>query len=491
MADAPSLSRLAIVGLPPEGITSHFTEWLRRHPVAGFLLFRRDFGQAERLPVLVERLRALAAPHPVLLCADEEGGWVTQLAPDAFHLPSARVLARGATPEEAERLAERCGLELSAHGLDVAFAPVFDVETEPRNPVIGPRAFAADAGQVTRYATAVARGLRSGGVLPCAKHFPGHGATVLDSHLTLPRLEASASVLEAVHLPPFQAAVSAGVPLVMAAHVVYPALDRTGVPASLSRTLLTDLLRGRLGFRGVAITDALEMRAVAGLDTPAGIAIRALEAGADLLLYGSFTPEVEAALQGADAALAGGRLPAARIAEAEARLAALHLARPGSPAAPSRPSSDLPDLASICRGALRWIGSDGEPPSARARATRWTVVEPEWRDGKPLGARLTELGWRVEAHPWSRLSELSPEGAGELLLACPGRAPLPPEEHSWIARAVARRPVWLVAFAQDGFLLDFPAAAGRLSAGDPSAAMREAVVEALTAPTRLSARAPR
>jgi hypothetical protein len=318
-------------------------------------------------------------------------------------------------------------------------------------------------------------------VAPCAKHFPGHGGTILDSHLALPRLEVSAAVLESVHLPPFARAVETGVPVVMAAHVAYPALDPSGAPASLSRPILTGLLRDRLGFTGIAITDALEMKAVSALAAPEEIAIRALAAGADLLLYGAHTPAVEEALAGADRALGEGRLDRARVEEALARRNALHAwieraAREGLPA------PETPPLLDIARRALRWVEAPGRaaPPD---RAARWIVIEPAWKDGAPLAERLAARGFRVERRDWEALESVEARNGDAVLVACPRRGALTAAEGAWLARATEATPVWVVAFAQDGFLAAYPRAAGRLSAGDPSPAMREAVVEALLAPS--------
>lgn len=491
MADLRSVSELTILGLPPGGITPAFERWVAAHPVAGFLLFRRDYETPDDLPALARRVRALNGDRRAFVALDEEGGWVTQLSPHPARLPSARVLARGTEAEETEALAHRLGAELAALDVDVSFAPVYDVETEPSNPVIGPRSFGHDPVLVARYAEAVRRGLLAGGVLPCAKHFPGHGGTTVDSHLGLPRLDAAASVLEAVHVRPFESAIRHEVPLVMAAHVVYPELDPSGRPASLSHRILSDLLRERLRFQGAVVTDALEMRAVSELAPPGQVALDALRAGADLLLYGAFTESVEVAVREADAALGDGRLPRARVAQALDRRETLWRRRDAARRAARRAPDGLPDAVSLCRRGLAWLGSDGEPPSVLARAVPWRIVEPAWPNGPSLAALLREQGWQVESHPWERLSELVPRPGEELLVACPRRDLLARSEHEWITHATAVTAVWLVAFAQDGFLADFPGAAGRLSAGDPSPEMRRAVIEALTSPSRLAARAAR
>ncbi len=183
---ASRLAAVSMVGLPDEGLTDAFRHEFLARPYAGVLLFRRHFKNATALPGLIQELRALAAPRRILIAVDEEGGFVSQLAPDFPVPPSARVLGRAASAHEVERISATVGTWLAALGVDVNFAPVLDVDSEPTNPVIGPRSFGGDAPRVAELAAAALRGYREGGVLACAKHFPGHGATVLDSPLTLP-----------------------------------------------------------------------------------------------------------------------------------------------------------------------------------------------------------------------------------------------------------------------------------------------------------------
>jgi beta-N-acetylhexosaminidase len=175
------------------------------------------------------------------------------------------------------------GSELASVGIDIDFAPVLDVHSNPANAIIGERAFAAEAERVAILALAFVRGLRAGGVLSCGKHFPGHGDTDRDSHAELPLVGRSRAELEAVELKPFRAAVAAGVPLLMTAHVLYPALDPLR-PATLSRPILRDLLRRDLGFRGVVVSDDLEMGAIRSRGSVPEAAVEALRAGVDWLL---------------------------------------------------------------------------------------------------------------------------------------------------------------------------------------------------------------
>jgi beta-N-acetylhexosaminidase len=215
---ASRLAAVTMVGLPPEGLTPAFRKAFAARPFAGVLLFRRHFPSLDRLPALVEELRRLAAPRTILVAMDEEGGFVSQLAPELPVPPSARVLGRAASETEVERIGATVGGWLSAAGIDVNFAPVLDIDVESRNPVIGPRSFGKDPRLVARHGAAMLRGLREGGILACSKHFPGHGDTIVDSHLALPACEADLVTLESRELVPFRETLALA-PLVMTAHV--------------------------------------------------------------------------------------------------------------------------------------------------------------------------------------------------------------------------------------------------------------------------------
>jgi len=248
---------------------------------SGVILFRRNFADIEQLRALVDALHEL--PSRPLVCIDHEGGSVVRLGEPFTHFPPAADVAACGDPQVAYAVGEAMGRELAAVGIDVDFAPVLDVDSNPDNPIIGRRAFAADAERVAAFGVATMRGLLAGGVLPCGKHFPGHGDTDLDSHLALPRVGRSRQVLERTELVPFRAAIAAGIPLMMTAHVVYTALDEER-PATLSRLILRDLLRGELGYEGVIVSDDLEMRAVAAHHDVADAALASLAAGVDWLL---------------------------------------------------------------------------------------------------------------------------------------------------------------------------------------------------------------
>ncbi|MCS6798730.1 MAG: beta-N-acetylhexosaminidase [Myxococcota bacterium] len=264
--------------------------------LGGIVLFRRNLGAPEHVAALVDaHVRACPDEAPPLVAVDQEGGRVARLGPPVLRLPAARVMGR-LNSALVERAAATLGRQLRALGFSADFAPVLDVDTRPDSPVIGDRAFGETPDAVIEAAGAFARGLRHAGILYCGKHFPGHGDAALDSHLALPVVLHDLARLEAVEIAPF-AALCGDLPMVMTAHVLYEALDPER-PATLSRPILQGLLRERLGFRGLVVSDDLEMRAVADRWSVAQAAVLAVEAGCDALLVCS---DVGVALQARDA----------------------------------------------------------------------------------------------------------------------------------------------------------------------------------------------
>ena len=257
------------------------------------ILFRRNIryvNDTADVAALVALNRDLhrTAPDgtPVLIAIDQEGGTVARLRAPATLWPPMMAHDRLAPPDDvatAEQVGLAIGRELRAVGVDIDFAPVLDVHTNPANPIIGERAFGTTAATVTRRALAFARGLDAAGVLACGKHFPGHGDTDTDSHLALPRIDHDWARLEAIELAPFRAAAEAQLPMVMTAHVVFAALDAER-PATLSDQVITGLLRERLGYRGVIVSDDLDMKAIAATMGADRAAVGAIRAGCDVVL---------------------------------------------------------------------------------------------------------------------------------------------------------------------------------------------------------------
>jgi beta-N-acetylhexosaminidase len=323
----PGLRRLILRNLLAAFAGKAPPEWALRlvsEGLAGHTLFGSNVGAEDQVARLTATLRDARAD--VLIAIDEEGGDVTRLA----HLtgsPYPGNAALGAVDDLdlTRSVYAAIGADLAAAGINLDLAPTVDVNTADDNPIIGTRSFGSNPLRVARHAAAAIEGLQSAGVAACAKHFPGHGATVADSHVELPTVDAPLSVLRSRDLPPFAAAVAAGAQSIMTAHIRVPALtgDR---PATFSRAVLTDMLRGEYGFQGAVITDALEMKGAAlsaGGIGPA--AVLALEAGADLLCIGADVDHalVETVIAEIAAAVGDGRLPPARLEEAAARNAEL------------------------------------------------------------------------------------------------------------------------------------------------------------------------
>jgi beta-N-acetylhexosaminidase len=328
LAADPELGRLADAVLIPPFQGSREPDWIRTSlagGLAGVTLFGLNVQDSGQLAALTARLRAVTT-EPII-AIDEEGGDVTRIAHQTgSDYPGNAALGAIDDVSLTTSVYAALGADLAALGINLDLAPAVDVNTAADNPVIGIRAFGSDPDLVARHGAAAVTGLQSAGVAACAKHFPGHGSTTLDSHLVLATVDAPMSVLRKRDLPPFEAAIAAGVRAIMPSHLRVPEL--TGdLPASLSRRALTDLLRGELGFTGVIVSDGLEMRAVSEKYGIPEAAVQAVIAGTDLLCLGRDQDQqsflaVKAALM---AAVRSGRLPGGRLEEAAARVAELRV----------------------------------------------------------------------------------------------------------------------------------------------------------------------
>jgi beta-N-acetylhexosaminidase len=265
--------------------------------------------------LLLNHIQQLAR-IPLLITADFEGG-VGLRYTGATRLPRAMAMGATADPEMAALAARITAAESRAMGFQVNFYPVVDVNNNARNPIINIRSFGGDPAQVSRMARAYIRGLQNARVMATAKHFPGHGDTSTDSHLELPVVDVTRSRLDAIELPPFKAAVDEGVGAVMSAHIAIPPLEPDKTPATLSSKILDGILRKEMKFNGLIFTDALNMRGVAAHYSDEDAAVRAIKAGADILLY---PPSVEHAFQGVRKAVQSGAISEARIDESVRRI---------------------------------------------------------------------------------------------------------------------------------------------------------------------------
>ena len=297
MALADVCGQLIVGGFAGHALSPEYARALAEGRRGGAILFKRnlsaDIFETARLTESI-RDAATRTPQsaiagareptpPPLIAIDQEGGRVARLGPPLLELPPMRTISDIGNIALAERAACAQAKELAALGFTINFAPVLDVNTCETNPVIGDRAFGDHPETVARFGEAWARGLDAGGILACGKHYPGHGDTIHDSHFDLPTVSAPRDRIQSVELVPFEMAARAGVASLMTAHVMYPALDAEN-PATLSPFICTALLRERLEFRGVLISDDLEMKAISDRYGVEDAAVRAIGAGCDALL---------------------------------------------------------------------------------------------------------------------------------------------------------------------------------------------------------------
>jgi beta-N-acetylhexosaminidase len=290
--------------------------------VAGVILFKRNIESASQTAGLIRMLKQRAG-RKLLSSIDQEGGRVARLrGPPFTALPSMRSVGESGEVENARRIGRLLAFELRALGVDWDFAPVLDVDTNPSNPVIGDRSFARTPERVAAMGVALARALEDGGVASCAKHFPGHGDTEQDSHLDLPVLRHDLERLRDVELVPFRAYAEARLATVMTAHVVFEAIE-PGVPATMSKRAMTGLLRDELGFQGVAVSDDLEMKAIADHFTVERAAVAGLAAGVDLFLVCHDHERQRRCIGAVADAVARGEISEDRLEEARTRVSVL------------------------------------------------------------------------------------------------------------------------------------------------------------------------
>lgn len=342
-----AVGALLCVGIPGPRLDGATRAIIERLQAGTIVLFRRNVGTLAELRELCTALHEL--PWQPWIAIDHEGGRVMRVGAPFTHFPPAAAIGRTGNAQMAYAVGHAMAVELRSAGIDLSFSPVLDVHSNPANPVIGDRSFGADPALVAAMGVAQMRGLLAGGILPCAKHFPGHGDTSQDSHHELPMVRRTRAELDTLELIPFRAAIAAAVPMVMSAHVVYPALDATH-PATLSSAILTGLLRHELGFSGVIATDDLDMGAIAKHHEIGDAAVAIIEAGADLLLLCNDLDKAQRAAAAIAAAVAAGRLSRTRLAASGERLQRLRARLPPRGPTCALPSSQHQALADRIAG---------------------------------------------------------------------------------------------------------------------------------------------
>ena len=313
------IGQLVIGSLPSKTIATEIRSLAREFSLGGVTLFGRNIEAPEQVAELSYDLQSLASGTPLWVAVDQEGGRVARLRAPFTEWPPMAVLGRAGDISLASRFATALAAELRAVGVMLDYAPVLDIHTNPKNPVIGDRALAEDAEMVGKLGVAIVQGLQENGVAACGKHFPGHGDTTADSHFELPLVEHPPDRIRQVECVPFRAAIAADVGFIMTAHVLVPSLDEDN-PATLSRRIVADLLRDELGFEGVIVSDDLEMKALTTTRSVPEAAVQAIAAGCDALLICAGHIDVQvAALEALVHAVEDGRIPYKRLEDALTR----------------------------------------------------------------------------------------------------------------------------------------------------------------------------
>jgi beta-N-acetylhexosaminidase len=452
------VGQLLVAAVPGAAASDGGADLVRRYHLGGVIYFGANVRSPAQLAALSNGLQRAALgqlpaagggrsrPVPLLIGTDQEGGIVSRLSGITTMFPNQ--MAAGATrdPDLIRRQELLTGRQLRAVGVNLDYAPVADVNTDPANPVIGVRSFGARPGLVARMTAAAVAGFHAAGEAAVAKHFPGHGDTSTDSHTGLAVVHRSWRQWWRIDARPFRAAVRAGADEIMVGHIAVPALDRSGLPASLSRRIITGLLRDRLGYRGVIVTDSLVMGGVLAGRTGAQVAVTAIRAGADELLMPGSIPVAYRALL---AAVRSGRISMARLNTAVTRIIALKAARGilahplVNPTSAARQENTPAGRATAAGQAARSITmvanrrAAGGRPVLPLRGRRVYLAGPEARAlAGPLRAALARAGGRLAG---------SPAAAQDIVLATRNAATDPKQRRLAARLAATGRPVIVVA----------------------------------------------
>ena len=371
------------VGFPGQTVPECFRAFVRRTQIGSVILFSRNIVSAAQTKEMCEELQRIfiqETGRPGLIMADQEGGPVRRMGPDAALMPAAMALsaAGGGDIRTAFRIT---GTELAAVGINMDLAPVADVNSNPLNPVIGVRSFGDRPQNVGTGCAEAIRGLHDAGIYSCAKHFPGHGDTMLDSHLDLPLVDRSLAEMDSLELPSFRDAVTAGTDAVMTTHILFPQLEKEKIPATMSRTILQGLLREKLGFRGLIISDCMMMNAIRQFYGTVPGCLAAVRAGVDIVLVSHDMDLMEEAWQTVLAEAEAGRLSMDELKECAARVIRCR------------------DAAPTCIGDLSPVGCRAHLDAAQDMMDRAVVrigAEMPPLTGRPLfAAPAPALGARV------------------------------------------------------------------------------------------------
>ncbi len=499
------IGQLLMIGFDGPIPNAHAERLIREYQTGGVILFRRNIENPAQVGVLNRQLQAINAEQssiPLFIAMDQEGGVVARIEDGVTPLPSALAFRSAGSAADCEALTQIANQELHLLGFNVNFAPVLDVNNNRHNPVIGVRAYGETVEEVCEYGLAAQRGIQAAGLAATAKHFPGHGDTAVDSHLGLPRVGHDRARLDAVELAPFRAAIAAGVDAIMSAHVVFPAFEPDpDTPSTLSPAVLTDLLRGELGFDGVVFTDCLEMAAIAkGVGVVEG-AVRAFKAGADVLLVSHREVCQIGVIDALLAAVARGEITEARIDESLMRILRLkekrgmtdwralpldvasHIAQPQSLALSRR----IQAAAIVWQGELVRLDSNQPVLVITLEVREHTEIDVVSTGGETLGGCLAACGMdvrelRLPLAPTTEDIELAAARAqsAQQVVCVSYNAVLRPEQQALLAVLPGNK-TWLVAGRLPYDLDLLPQARGRLAGFSNRPAALLALADALLA----------
>lgn len=429
------VGQLLMCGFHSQHADEQITRLIRDYHVGGVIYFRRNVESVDQLTRLSAELQDMAAEAgalPLMISVDQEGGMVARIDQEGMtQVPGNMALGATGNPEYTLECAHILGRKLKNIGIDMNLAPVVDVNNNPLNPVIGVRSYGEHAESVAAHGVAAITGYQSQGIAATAKHFPGHGDTAVDSHLGMVTVPHDRNRLEQMELLPFRRAIEAGVDAIMTAHVMFPSIEPEPIPATLSHKVLTGLLRDEMGFEGIIITDCLEMHAISKPYGVAEAAIRAVEAGADLILVSHTLHDQVAALEAIVEAVRTGRISEEVIHQAVERIMTWKRKRCGqqndhlvslkanetveatdvepvdcteSTTKPTEPNEST--LFKIASSSITIVHNDGLLPLDPEKdvyviwpeVVQRTEVDEPWSHTESLGMALSQLRGRVREH---------------------------------------------------------------------------------------------
>lgn len=332
--------QMLMTGFEGTALNAETEDLIRKRHVGGLILFSRNYENPEQLHLLIRDLQEVAASTttglPLLISVDQEGGRVARLTEPFTKYPPLCCLGEAQSESLAHRFGQSLAAELLDVGINMDYAPVLDVHTNPDNPIIGDRAIASDPDTVAKLANAFIRGFNDKGMIAVGKHFPGHGDTHLDSHLDLPTVDRDAATLEAVELVPFRETIAQGLEVIMTAHVIYTAWDDKNT-ATFSKTILQDILRQKLGFQGVIMSDDLEMKAVEKFFSFDAFPRMGVEAGIDMFLVCNSVEKTKVLHDQLMKEVNNKTIPTSAIQQSVERILRLKKKLPSSPINPPNP----------------------------------------------------------------------------------------------------------------------------------------------------------